>query len=133
MTLEYLSQLHYTIKDIKHEENQLEMLRLRMTSINSRLTGMPSRTGVSDRIGDLMPDLVDKTRKLDQLKLDFEIQRARLENELRCIEDPQVRLIFLLRFVDLKTWGEVASMIGANNTDNSVKKTCYRYLQGLEE
>jgi len=105
MTLEYLSQLHYTIKDIKHEENQLEMLRLRMTSINSRLTGMPSRTGVSDRIGDLMPDLVDKTRKLDQLKLDFEIQRARLENELRCIEDPQVRLIFLLRFVDLKTWG----------------------------
>lgn len=133
MTLEYLSQLHYTIKDIKHEENQLEMLRLRMTSINSRLTGMPSRSGVTDRIGELMPDIVDKTRKLDQLKLEFEIQRSRLEVEIRQIERIRIRLIFLLRFVDLKTWGEVASAIGGDDTDNSCKQACYRYLRGIEE
>jgi hypothetical protein len=133
MTLEYLSQLNDTYRYIKQEENRIEMLRLRMGSINSRLTGMPGRSGVTDRIGDLMPDIVDKTRKLDQLKLEFEIQRSRLEVEIRQIERIRIRLIFLLRFVDLKTWGEVASAIGGDDTDNSCKQACYRYLRGIEE
>ena len=133
MTLEYLSQLNDTYRYIKQEENRIEMLRLRMGSINSRLTGMPGRSGVTDRIGDLMPDIVDKTRKLDQLKLEFEIQRSRLEVEIRQIERIRIRLIFLLRFVDLKTWGEVASAIGGDDTDNSCKQACYRYLLGIEE
>ena len=133
MTLEYLSQLNDPYKYIKQEENRIEMLRLRMGSINSRLTGMPGRSGVTDRIGDLMPDIVDKTRKLDQLKLEFEIQRSRLEVEIRQIERIRIRLIFLLRFVDLKTWGEVASAIGGDDTDNSCKQACYRYLRGIEE
>lgn len=133
MTLEYLSQLNDTYRYIKQEENRIEMLRLRMGSINSRLTGMPGRSGVTDRIGELMPDIVDKTRKLDQLKLDFEMQRARLEVEIRQIERIRIRLIFLLRFVDLKPWGEVASAIGGDDTDNSCKQACYRYLRGIEE
>ena len=133
MTLEYLSQLNDTYRYIKQEENRIEMLRLRMGSINSRLTGMPGRSGVTDRIGELMPDIVDKTRKLDQLKLEFEIQRSRLEVEIRQIERIRIRLIFLLRFVDLKTWGEVASAIGGDDTDNSCKQACYRYLRGIEE
>lgn len=133
MTLEYLSQLNDTYRYIKQEENRIEMLRLRMGSINSRLTGMPGRSGVTDRIGDLMPDIVDKTRKLDQLKLDFEMQRARLETELRQIKDLRIRLIFLLRFVDLKSWIDVASEIGDKETDSTCKQACYRYLKSTEQ
>lgn len=133
MTLEYLSQLNDTYRYIKQEENKIELLRLRMGSINSRLTGMPSRTGAADRIGDLMPDIVDKTRKLDQLKIEFEVQKARLEMEIMQIKDVRTRLIFLLRFIDLKSWSEVVAEIGGPETYYSCRQTCYRYLWNSEK
>lgn len=129
MNLKELSQLYYLDKLIQRDEQRLEDMRNRLTSISPKLSGMPGRPGASDNIGDSVPELVDLMRKIEEDRKAFDAEKAKLEHYLRCIEDTQIRLIFILRFVDLKSWAEVAVAIGGNNTDNSVKKTCYRYLK----
>lgn len=72
----------------------------------------------------------------------FTLREKMNQNQLRCITaqtyielwlqgiaDSRTRLIFTYRFVDCLTWNEVADKIGGNNTDDSVKKICYRYLK----
>lgn len=45
------------------------------------------------------------------------------------IPDNQTRLIFYLRFVEGLKWNNIADQIGGNNTEDSVKKRCYRYIK----
>ena len=111
----------------------MEQLRARLTNITPKLSGMPGRPGASDKVGEGIPEIVDLARKIEEERAGFEAEKAKLETYLRCIEDTQTRLIFILRFVDLKSWAEVAAEIGGNNTEESVKKTCYRYLKQNNE
>jgi hypothetical protein len=58
-------------------------------------------------------------------------EEKRISRIIEDIEDPQTRLIFKLRFVDLLDWVHIAFEIGGGNTDYSVKKRCYRHLENL--
>lgn len=129
MTLKHLSQLYYLDKLIKRDEQRLEQMRARLTSISPRLDGMPSNPGPSDRTAECVAELVDLTARIEEDRKAYDIEKAKLEAYLRTIEDTQTRLIFILRFVDLKSWSEVAMDIGGNNTEGSVKQACYRYLK----
>lgn len=129
MNLKQLSQLYYLNKLIQRDENRLEQMRARLTNLTPTLSGMPGTPGPADKVGEGVAELVDLMTKIQEDRHAYEAEKAKLESYLRCIEDTQTRLIFILRFVDLKSWGDVASAIGGNNTDNSVKKTCYRYLK----
>lgn len=129
MNLKHLSQLYYLDKLIQRDERRLEQLRARLTNITPKLSGMPGSPGASDKIGEGVAELVDLAERIKQERANFEQEKAKLEHYLRCIEDTQLRLIFILRFVDLKSWNEVAASIGGNNTEGSVKQACYRYLK----
>lgn len=129
MTLKDLSQLYYLDKLIRRDEQRLEQMRAQLTDTTPKLSGMPGRAGVSDKVGEAVPLIVDLARKIEQDREEFERSKAELECYLRRIEDTQTRLIFILRFVDLKSWEEVAKTIGGNNTEGSVKQACYRYLK----
>jgi hypothetical protein len=129
MTIRELSQLYYLDKLIQRDEERLEQMRARLTNISPKLSGMPGQPGVSDKVGESVAEIVDLARQIEEERVRFEIEKARLENYLRCIEDTQTRLIFILRFVDLKSWEEVAAAVGGNNTEGSVKQACYRYLK----
>ena len=129
MTLQDLSQLYYLDKQIQRDEERLEQMRARLTNISPKLSGMPGKPGASDKVGDGVAEIVDLARQIEEERAGFEKEKAKLEAYLRGIEDTQIRLIFILRFVDLKTWAEVAEAIGGNNTEESVKKVCYRYLK----
>jgi len=48
------------------------------------------------------------------------------------IDDDLVQFIILRRFVDNKRWQEIADELGGNNTEYSVKKLCYRYINRSE-
>ena len=130
MTLDNLSQIYDLDKRIQQEESRLEYMRLSLTSISPKLSGMPGKPGVSDRIGENMPRIVDLSRKIEVMKLEFDVQRAVLELQIRRIVDIRIRLIFLLRFVDLKSWAEIAFKLGGSNTMASTKQMCLRYIQG---
>lgn len=133
MNLKQLSQLYYLNKLIQRDENRLEQMRARLTNLTPTLSGMPGTPGPADKVGEGVAELVDLMTKIQEDRHAYEAEKAKLESYLRCIEDTQTRLIFILRFVDLKSWGDVASAIGGNNTEGSVKQTCYRYLRENKE
>jgi hypothetical protein len=129
MNLKDLSQLYCLERQIQRDERRLEDLRSRLVNISPKLSGMPAKPGASDAIGDAVPAIIDLEKKIQQEKAAFEQEKIDMELFLRRIQDAQLRLIFILRFVDLKSWNEVADEIGGGNTDNSVKKLCYRHLK----
>lgn len=129
MNLKDLSQLYCLERQIRRDERRLEDLRSRMVNISPKLSGMPAKPGASDAIGDAVPAIVDLEKKIEQEKAAFEREKIDMELFLRRIQDAQLRLIFILRFVDLKSWNEVADEIGGNNTEASVSQACYRYLK----
>lgn len=84
-------------------------------------------------------------RKLDEIDAltKQEFQRSELLNEARAravseynklteyishIPDSQTRTIFYLRFIECLKWNSIADRLGGNNTEDSVKKRCYRYV-----
>lgn len=60
------------------------------------------------------------------------LERKRLGDYIDGIESEQLRQIFTLRFIDGLPWSQVSACIGGGNTDDSVKKACYRYPKEYE-
>ena len=56
-------------------------------------------------------------------------EMRRLLAYIEDIDDSLIRQILTCRYVDGKTWVKVAREIGGDNTEDSVKKAAYRYLQ----
>lgn len=52
-----------------------------------------------------------------------------VEEYIESIEDSRMRRIIEMRFIDKMTWNQVANNIGGRNTDDSVKKAFYRFIE----
>lgn len=48
--------------------------------------------------------------------------------EIYAIQDTQVRLILLLRYVDGMSWANIAARVGGGNTGDSCRKIADRFL-----
>lgn len=55
-------------------------------------------------------------------------ERLRLEKYISSVDDSLVRMAMTLRFLDGMHWRAVAMRIGGGNTEDSVKKMVYRYI-----
>jgi hypothetical protein len=128
VTKQELSQLYYLNHEIEEEKHKLEELEAAATNITTKITGMPHMTGVS-RKSESMAILIAEQRQLVELKTEqLIIEYNRLNRYIASIEDSQMRLIMSYRFVNGLPWNQVAANIGGNNTADSVKKACYRFL-----
>lgn len=63
----------------------------------------------------------------------LEEKKERIEKFFSEIPTEHLRKIFKLKFMDELSWSQVARKIGGNNTKDSVKKICYRYLKTTEK
>lgn len=70
-------------------------------------------------------------RKSILSNLEFELLETlnQVEEFITSIEDSRMRRIVTLRFVDNLSWGKVADRIGGGNTEDSVKKSFYRFME----
>lgn len=70
-------------------------------------------------------------RKSILSNLEFELLETlnQVEEFITSIEDSRMRRIITLRFVDNLSWGKVADRIGGGNTEDSVKKSFYRFME----
>lgn len=70
-------------------------------------------------------------RKATLESLEYEImeQTTKIEQFIANIDDSRIRRIINLRFIENKTWNEVADVIGGNNTEDSIKKAFYRFME----
>ena len=70
-------------------------------------------------------------RKATLASLEMELMEIlnQVEEFIASVEDSRIRRIITLRFIDNLSWNKVADRIGGNNTEDSVKKAFYRFME----
>lgn len=133
MTVRELSKLYYIRKLIQRDIDQLAGLEARLQPGGMNISGMPRNPSPKNMMEEIVPLIIDIKDKLNREQHEYEEEQARLENFIRSIDDYQIRLILAYRFIDLMSWNQVAQKLGGNNTEDGVKKACYRYLKKTEK
>ena len=128
MTLEELNQLQAIEKLIEREKNELLSMREKLGLHGSNITGMPKAGGARDKIGDVMPGIVDKERELLDIIAILEGKRQRIMDWIDALPNARLQLIAKLRFADGKSWEEVADKLDDGRGADACKKCLYRYL-----
>lgn len=130
MTLKELRNYPYLSKMIEKYETELAELYVDSAgSMSPDMSGMPHGSGGQGskvengyirnekEIQELTEKLNNCRERLHKIKLFFS-----------AIDDEQTLLIFELKIKNALTWRQTAQRISGNNTEDSVKKICYRYL-----
>ena len=129
MTSRELKNLHYLKKEINQQQRRIAELEAVATNCSTKITGLPSGKGISDKIGNYAAQIVDLKALLDlNLKKCF-YELNRLDRFIQSVEDPLLRQILTCRFVNGYSWRKIAFQIGGGNSVDSVKKKLYRYLK----
>ena len=134
MTLKELSQLYHLKRELKQEQERLSELE---SSSFLKAGGWTNMSGG----GGARKDSVEESYVLSKEKIEKTIakkiemiasEQLRLETYIASIPDSLTRQIFTARFVDGLSWLMVARRIGGYNTEDSVKKICYRAIKKTE-
>lgn len=130
MTKEKLMQVYFIDKEIEAWKRELEYMRGEAYAIRYRYSGLPGAKGkISDAVAENAVRIADLERKISQRIIELEETKREVTEYILSIEDPQTRLIFVLRCLKLLSWNAVADKVGGMNTEYSVKKRFYRHLE----
>lgn len=128
MTVKELQQLFYLEKIIQHERDKLDDLRASVDLHSPGLSDMPKAPGARDKLGETVPKIVDQEAEIRKNIQIYSQTREKLLQYIASVPFVRIKLIMSLRFIDKKSWLEVAEEIGGKETEYSVKKAVYRYL-----
>lgn len=130
MTKEELMQVYYLNKEIAAWREELE--RIRSTPEISAMGACIKTRGYgryADKVADTAVSIAETEQKIRKKLVELEEARSKVTNYILAIDDCQTRLIFKLRCLDLLNWNAVADKVGGMNSEYSVKKRFYRYLE----
>lgn len=132
MTIKELGALYWLNHNIPRELQRITELEAEASAPSAvKYTGMPhSSTGYHE--SKLERNVVRIQERKEHLERMIQ-QRNRLEQFIDNVPDAFIRYVLTLRFMENMSWKEVAYTAGAGNTEDSVKKRCYRYLKGSED
>lgn len=70
-------------------------------------------------------------RKATLTSLELELIETvnQIEEFIASLDDSRIRRIINLRFIENLSWGKVAARIGGGNTEDSIKKMFYRFME----
>ena len=130
MTLKELSQLYYLNREIERDKQRLEELKAKSCSLpGSNFSGIPGGGSFSgSSIDRYIAEIVDLEAIISAKITQCLHERNRLERYIADIPDSLTRQVFTLRFINGLTWLQVAYHVGGNNTADSVRMTCNRYI-----
>lgn len=133
MTLQELNK-HFELREkLEKAHEMIDSLRSAAFPGGQKLDGMPHASGIKDKVGDLAIEIADMDARIEFLEEEIDKVKEPIIKYINAIDDDQTRLVFRLRFIRCLTWREVAVILSGGNTEDSVKKICYRYLQIDEE
>lgn len=134
MTLKELSQLYYLNREIENDRRRLEELEGKLTSPSSpNLSGMPRSTAYGNKIESSVADIMDLKAIIAAKQQQCIYEHSRLMRYITEIDDSLTREIFIFRFVNGLSWRQVAASVGGNNTADSCRMTCKRYLEACKK
>lgn len=130
MTVKELSQIYYLNKEIRRDRKRLNELKKANSVQSTKFTGMPPTTHLfCDTIAEKVATAADLECDLHKAIAKRYQEELKLMRYINSIDDCFIRLIFKLRFIDCKTWWQVAREVGGGNTSDTVRNSCYRYLK----
>lgn len=133
MTLKELSKLYYLNKLIERDTNRLAELEARLSPGSMNMSGMPKNPSPKNAIEEIVPLIIEMKDSIVAEQTKYVSERKAIEDYINTIDDYQMRLIMSYRFIDLLTWNQTALLIGGGNTEDSVKKACYRFLRKFDK
>lgn len=123
MSEKELSQYYYLKKEIKSLEDKIEefgdgvgAVRIKETMINVN----PSLESIQEKRMLLINQLIDA--RLTALEKYLEIERY-----IESVDDPEIRMIMRLRFLDLKDWYTIGEELYCNRT--TVTRKLRKYIK----
>lgn len=132
MDLETLNKHYDLVQKLKKARELYKTTEAKSLGAQS-LDGMPHGTGVSDKVGVLAAALADITGQVGFLEKQVDESAALIEEFIAEIPNLKTRLIFRYRFLGGMSWGEVAGMFDIRTSENSVKSTCYDYMENMKK
>ena len=131
--------------DLQQEVKELQM---QIENLENQISKMEKEGNVTDSVkgglggiqhfkveGFPVPAHYKKTALLRERRFRLEKREIKLletlnqvEEFIESINDSYIRRIIQLRIVDNLTWQQVADRMGGSNTDESVKKAFYRFM-----
>lgn len=115
MTKDDLMQVYYIDKEISSWKRELDAMTSR-----SRFAGRNEKDSAK---------AVETERKITRKLAELEAAKEKIIDFIMNIDDCQTRLIFMLRCLNMLSWNAVADEVGGMNSEDSVKKRFYRYLE----
>lgn len=128
MTIERLKQLNSLKKEIRDLEKRLNDIEALATGTIQTITGVPFAGGMPDKTS-LAAEIADIRALLQEKRVETLQEFQQLMDYISSVQDSHIRRILTYRFVDGNSWTKVAMRMGGGNTENNVKKACYRYLR----
>ena len=129
MTKKELSQLYYLKKEIKEQQRRIAELEAAATNCSTKITGLPSGKGISEKIGNYAAQIADLKALLDlNLKKCF-YEFNRLNRYIEEVEEPLIKQIMIYRFENQMSWMQIEKAMGGKNRAESLRKKLYRYLK----
>ena len=126
MTIKELKRLRDIRNLLAREEERLQMLHAKMVSVGMNFSGLPhSESPDVHRMEDEVAEVMETEERIEEYKT----EKRRIENYINSIDDLHMRYILSLRFIDQMSWRKIARKLGGGNTEDSVKKCCYRFLE----
>lgn len=117
--------------NLTREKRELEKMLLEIpdiTAVRYNSIGV-SNSGISSPVQKIAEQR-EKIRELISMKLaEISVAEREILEYIFSINDSQIRRIMRLRHIELKSWLQVANIIGGNNTADSVRMMHDRYLK----
>lgn len=133
MNKKTLSRLFYLPKIIDQRRREIQRIEERLGVKSPSLSGMPHGSGAHDKIGEGVPELIDKKNELEELIRQYEKEEDRINRWIDGVEDLKLQTYISLRYKEKMSWNEVAATAGGiNDTDSSIRMTVNRYLERSE-
>lgn len=130
MTIKELSRLYYLNKLIERDESRLAELEARLSPGGMSFSRIPqAQKKCANTFEDAAIGMIELKERILAERGEYIRERDALEAYINSVKDCRMRLILTYRFVDLMSWTAIAMRIGGGNTDESIKKACYRFLE----
>lgn len=132
MTKKELSQLYYLRREIAQEQRRLKELEKATETGSEKITGLPPVQGM-ETPEKLVAQIAD-SRAVISAKLELAgVEYNRLCRYITDVDDSLMRQILTQRFVEGKSWRQVARAIGGGNTEDSVRQAFHRYMKSCHK
>lgn len=135
MTKKQLGQLTLLNAEISRDLDRLRELKATLAGCTSSISGLP-HLGLLlryDRTGDYMSIISELERQIVERILESATLYIEISAYINTIDDPMIRQIVALRYLDNLPWREVAKRVGGGISISGVRVMLDRYLAANAE